>query len=152
MLSLAARYNLRLIVVNMRDYSGSTPYTEAQLGELLKPDVEVQAGALRRYGQEIAAFLAFVCKNLDISPTATQGLKKSAGLVLMVWSLSALGFVTMFGDPAVLDENKKTALAPYLRKVILHGRYHQFVTLCPLLTHLFKTVPRSHTETTIRLD
>lgn len=122
MFAHASQHSLRIITVNMRDYSGSTPYTKEQLAELLDKDIEVQNRAVRRYGHEIASFLAFVCTTLGIFPVTTKGMKRLAGLVLMTWSLSAMGFVSMFGDREVLSQDTKSTLSPFLRTVIVYGK------------------------------
>lgn len=117
----ASKYNLRMIAVNMCDYSGSTPYTHAELASLSDPDVETQASAVRKLGRDIAAFMAYICKTKDIPPLPQDSADKSGGLVLLTWSLYTMGLLSMFGDPQTLDDSTRATLEPFLRKAIIYG-------------------------------
>lgn len=125
MLPHATKYGLRMIAMNSRDYHGSTPYTAEELADLASPDLEVQALAVRRWGREVAMFIAYVCGALDISPVFGEGEKKAGGLVLMSWSLSGLAPMGILGDPRTLEGGLEATLAPYLRKVILYGEHNE---------------------------
>lgn len=108
--------------MNMRDYRGSTPYSAEEVAHITSPDIEVQTSAVRRFGQEIAKFLLYVCETKGIPQVTMDGEKKSGGLALMTWSLSNIGLLSILGDPDTLGNGKiKFTLARYLRKAILYG-------------------------------
>ncbi|EKM49942.1 uncharacterized protein PHACADRAFT_264395 [Phanerochaete carnosa HHB-10118-sp] len=118
MLPYASKYGLRIITMNNRDYHGSTPYTDEELAHLTNPDVEVQAYAMRRWGRELALFLAYVCQTLHIPAVASDGAKEG-GLVLVAWSMGGIAAVSILGDPRTMGSDLTTTLAPYLSKVVL---------------------------------
>ena len=121
MLPYASKYGLRMITMDNRDYRGSTPYSDEEVADLTSSDVEVQASAVRRWGREVALFLAYVSKTLDIPPVTGEGAKRTGGLVLATWSLSVMAAFSILGDPRTLGDELAATLAPYLRKVILYG-------------------------------
>ncbi|GJE91053.1 alpha/beta hydrolase [Phanerochaete sordida] len=116
LLPQASAHGLRIITMNNRDYAGSTPYTDTELAELISPDTEVQASAVRRWGGEVAAFVHFVCTTLQV-PAATSG---SGGVVLYAESLSSIAALAILGDPRTTSPELRAVLAPYLRKVVLY--------------------------------
>lgn len=122
MLPFGPKYHLRLIALNMRDYHGSTPYTDEEVADFLNADVEVQTSAVRMFARELAQFLEFVCKRLAIPPIKTGSGGPSGGLVCLTWSMSGMGLVSMLGDPATLGDEQKAELSPFLRKVVLYGK------------------------------
>lgn len=106
----------------MRDYRGSTPYSAEEVAHITSTDVEVQTSAVRRFGQEIANFLLYVCETKGIPEVTMDGEEKSGGFALMTWSLSNIGLLAILGDPDTLGNGKmKSTLARYLRKTILYG-------------------------------
>lgn len=108
--------------MNMRDYRGSTPYSPEELAHMTSPDIEVQTSAVRRFGQEIAKFILYVCETKDIPEIAIDGERKSGGVALMTWSLSNIASLAILGDPETLGEGKlKSTMARYYRKAILYG-------------------------------
>lgn len=121
LLPVGPKYGIRVIIMNSRDYRGSTPYTAEELAQLASPDIETQALAVRRWGREVAQFLAYVCRSLGISPAAGgRNSKDSDGLVLATWSLSGVAALSILGDPETMGKDLTNTLAPYLRKIILY--------------------------------
>ncbi|EKM57442.1 uncharacterized protein PHACADRAFT_138618 [Phanerochaete carnosa HHB-10118-sp] len=116
----ASKYGLRMISLNERDYAGSSPHTKEELAQITSPDGEVQAHAVRRSGLEMAQFLAYVCRALNVPVISGEGAKKQGGLVLVAWSASGIAALSMLGDPRTMGSDLTATLAPYLRKVILH--------------------------------
>ncbi|GJE91026.1 hypothetical protein PsYK624_071740 [Phanerochaete sordida] len=109
-----------MITINCRDYRGSSPYTAEELAELHNPDIEVAASTVRRWGREIALFLAYVCQTMGIPATTGKGAKEDGGLVLVTWSLSGIAALSILGDPRTLGNGLANTLPQYLRKVILY--------------------------------
>ncbi|GJE91056.1 alpha/beta hydrolase [Phanerochaete sordida] len=120
MLPLATKHGLRMITMNNRDYRGSTPYSADELADFTNADTEVQASAVRRWGSEIARFLAYLCDTLHIPAIATDRGKKVGGLVLVTWSLSGMAALSLLGDPRTMGENLTSAVEPYLRSIVLY--------------------------------
>ena len=121
MLPYASKYGLRLITVNMRDYAGSTPYTDDELAQFASSDVDVQLSAVRNFGREFGAFMVFVCTWLGIPAMTVHDGKTHGGLALVTWSLSTIGILSIFGDPMTLTKKQKSVLRPYLRTVFAYG-------------------------------
>jgi hypothetical protein len=122
MLPYSSKYRLRLVTMNMRDYRGSTSYTEEDLAHFVNSDLSVQENAVRTFGQDVVLFLAYVCKNLSILGITVEDGDKFGGLVVMAWSLGCLALCSILGDPQTLDDETKSILGPILRKVIFYGR------------------------------
>ena len=121
MLPYASKYGLRLIAINMRDYAGSTPYTDDELAEFANSDVKVQASAVRKLGREFGGFMVFVCTSLGIPATTVLDGQKRGGLAFLTWSMSNMGLVSVLGDPRTLDDAQKTILQRYLRTAFAYG-------------------------------
>ena len=68
MIPFAAANRVRLILVNRRDYPGSTPLSDAELAELGSSDLETRARALARQGLDIGLFLAWLIRKENIPP------------------------------------------------------------------------------------
>lgn len=115
--------------MNNRDYRRSTPYSTDELADFTSVDTEVQASAVRRWGTEIAQFLAYLCSTLHIPNTVTERGKKVGGLTLITWSLSGMAALSLLGDPRTMGEKLTSTIAPYLRKVILYGAYNMFMNV-----------------------
>lgn len=133
MLPHASAYGLRIFTMNMRDYRDSSPYTDEELAAMSSPDVEVQASSVRNIGQDIANFVTYVCKTKGVPRLSQSGERKAEGVVLMTWSRSNIGMLSILGDPKTLEGETKDVFQGYVRKVILYG------------THFCSTsIPRIH--------
>lgn len=121
MLPIAATHGLRIFTMNMRDYRDSSPYTDEELDAMSSPDIEVQASVVRGIGQDIANFMAYVCKTKGIPRLVRDGERKTGGVVLMTWSRSNIGLLSILGDPRTLEGETKDILSLYVRKMVLYG-------------------------------
>ncbi|KLO13387.1 hypothetical protein SCHPADRAFT_828048 [Schizopora paradoxa] len=81
---LAANYNLRIIAVNRRDYVGSSPFSQTELDDLHCDDVDRLKAFMRMRGLEIAAFLVWAIRELELPLKDETG---RPGLSLIGWSL-----------------------------------------------------------------
>lgn len=115
--------------MNMRDYRGSTPYSQNELVDMTSPDLDVQTSAVRRWSQEISRFLLYICQTKNIPEVVVKGDGKSGGVVLMTWSLSNIGSLAILGDPAT-SGNEALTLARHLRKIILYGTSVWYESQC----------------------
>ncbi len=90
LIPMAAENNLRLVILNRRDYAGSTKYTDEELAELREGKTEF----LQRLGSESAYFLAWFIKTNDIPKIGADG--KSGGLATIGWSLGTATYGRRF--------------------------------------------------------
>ncbi|GJE91644.1 alpha/beta hydrolase [Phanerochaete sordida] len=120
MLPHAATYGFRIIAMNSRDYSGSTPYTPDELSDYTSHNLDKQAAAVRRWAHEIGCFLVHVCSSLRIPRARALPRGQIGGLIMVAWSLSTMAALAMLGDARSLGEELSSQLALYLRKVILY--------------------------------
>ncbi|GJE93301.1 hypothetical protein PsYK624_094600 [Phanerochaete sordida] len=136
----AASNNLRLVRVNMRDYPGSSGFSQEELDALTSGNLEKQAEAMKVQGQQIAAFLRHFAVTYDIPPTAQVDGKAVGGMALLTWSMSNNLAISLLAHAGSLAPETHDALAKYLRTVILfdpvagstcgvglpQGAYHPF--------------------------
>ena len=78
-----AANRVRLILVNRRDYPGSTPLLDAELGS---PDLDTRAKALAQ--QDLG--LSFVARTRGEHPSCSidRDRKQQGGIALVAWSLA----------------------------------------------------------------
>lgn len=119
--SHAASHNLRIIALNLRDYPGSTPNTQAELKLLCSSNVSEQATAVRAQGQEIAAFLKHLVITEEIPPVQVADGQKTGGIILLSWSLGNVWTMSMFGNADHLESETKSILEKSLHTWVLYG-------------------------------
>lgn len=68
MVPYAVRHNLRLVLINCRDYPGSTLYSAAELEDLSSTDPERQALSLQARGLEFIKFIRQFVESENIPP------------------------------------------------------------------------------------
>ena len=89
MIPFAAANRVRLILVNRRDYPGSTPLSDVELAELGSPDLETRAKALAQQGLDMGLFLAWLVREENIPPVSIdRDGKQQGGIALVAWSLA----------------------------------------------------------------
>lgn len=118
----ARAHGIRLISMNMRDYTGSTPYSSEERDELESQDLSIQRAAIRRMAREVSSFLVFVCTELKIlRRERMEDGAVTGGFVLVSWSLGNLFVASLLGDPHALDDATKATVEPFWRKVVMYG-------------------------------
>ena len=70
MLPFAAAYRARLILVNRRDYPGSTPFSDTELASLGSGGLRTRAKALAQQGLDIGLFLAWLVREENTPPVS----------------------------------------------------------------------------------
>ena len=95
MLQFAAAYRARLILVNRRDYPGSTPFPDTELAALGSGNLRTRAKALAQQGLDIGLFLAWLVREEEIPPVSIDpDGNRRGGVALVAWSRAhALGGV-----------------------------------------------------------
>ena len=123
MLPFAAAYRARLVLVNRRDYPGSTPLTDTELASLGSPNIQTRAKALAQQGLEIGLFLAWLVREENIPPVsiALDG-KKQGGIALIPWSLAHTPLAGLLAHADALPVDARKVLKPSLRAYCIFGR------------------------------
>lgn len=126
MIPFTATHNLRLVLLNMRDYPGSTLYTPAELAELR----DAPHAALRARGNEVATFLAWYVAHARIPPIAAtpepehaEGGEESGagGLAVVAWSAGNCYAIPMIAHAGSLPHETRALLDRYLRSFVAFG-------------------------------
>ncbi|KAH9924430.1 Alpha/Beta hydrolase protein [Fomitopsis serialis] len=118
----AAKHNMRLVAVNMRDYARSTPYSQSELGDLRSADVERQAAALRARGLEVVVFLLWYIRKERIPPLSAnthEGRIGGGGISLLGWSWGCKMALSCVARAQDLQLGDRELLAGYIRALIL---------------------------------
>ena len=105
LLPMAAPNNLRLVILNRRDYAGSTKYTEAELESLREGRREF----LENLGLETITFLAWFATTQDIPKLSAD--RKTGGFVTIGWSM---GGATYVPDLPPFEYTSQTKTGPSL--------------------------------------
>ncbi|KAI0326884.1 alpha/beta-hydrolase [Cubamyces sp. BRFM 1775] len=121
MIPFAAEHNLRLVLVNVRGYPGSTPYSKEESDELRSPDRAVRALAVTKRGMDIAAFLCWFIETESIPPIheRTDDNARVGGLSLLSWSGGNLPTIAMLAHASELSDQTRTLLEAYFRSFIM---------------------------------
>ncbi|KZT28994.1 hypothetical protein NEOLEDRAFT_689420 [Neolentinus lepideus HHB14362 ss-1] len=114
LLPLAAPLNLRLVIVNRREYRGSSRYTNEEITHL-------QAGRklfLERIGLHVAEFLHYYAETYDIPKISDD--RRRGGFALLGWSIGVATVLALLGHPDAIPKEYYGRLEPYLRTVVLY--------------------------------
>ncbi|KAF9257850.1 hypothetical protein L218DRAFT_935378 [Marasmius fiardii PR-910] len=107
-------YNLRVVVMNRRDYEGSTPYTDSELETVRKGD----SIFLNRLAVHLGMFLKQFIEREKI-PAVTED-QKGGGLAIVGWSLGALFALVPFSVPDLFDKEMRMMMERYVKGLILY--------------------------------
>lgn len=125
LMPLAAKYGLRIIALNRRDYVGSTPFTTAELDDLLSDDDAKHRQFLQARGLEIARFLVWVIDELKIPPKTEAVIdgesKTYGGLALMGWSLGNIQTILVLGHLMTYPREVVEKLKLFFRTLFIYG-------------------------------
>ncbi|KIM42184.1 hypothetical protein M413DRAFT_444643 [Hebeloma cylindrosporum] len=114
LLPLGAAHNIRLVILNRRDYAGSTKYSDENLKDLQAGDKSF----MERLALEVKHFLLWFIDTHNI-PKITAD-RKSGGFVLMGWSMGNVTALSILGYQDVVGNEAYQRLEPYLRQLILY--------------------------------
>ncbi|KAH9948846.1 Alpha/Beta hydrolase protein [Amylocystis lapponica] len=122
MIPFAAQHNLRLVIPNLRDYPGSTPFSQEELDALASHGRETQRDAIKAYGEEIAAFFVWFIQSEHIPPatrSSDPATSRHGGVVLLGWSAGNIATLSMLSHSTKFPELTKTLLSTHLRSLIV---------------------------------
>ncbi|KAI0632495.1 Alpha/Beta hydrolase protein [Trametes polyzona] len=125
LIPFAGERNLRLLLLNLRDYPGSTPLSEEEIDGLRGPSVDVQDRTLRDRGLEIAAFCRWFIETEKIPPVresvTPEGVRaRVGGLSILSWSGGNCTTVAMFAHVDKIPEETRRLFDTHLRSFILY--------------------------------
>ncbi|KAF7797956.1 hypothetical protein EIP86_009163 [Pleurotus ostreatoroseus] len=118
----AAQHNLRLILLNTRDYPGSTPYAPTELELMHGGDHAAQEAFMRAQGHEIALFLERFIRANKVPPLEEVerqgGNKIIGGVAVGAWSFGNIYHTALFAHLASLEDESCNFLERYLRTIV----------------------------------
>ncbi|KAH9924427.1 uncharacterized protein B0H18DRAFT_1012126 [Fomitopsis serialis] len=118
--SNSSQHNIRLVTLNMRDYPGSTPYTDAELTAMRGPDRDGQRTQLHRRGFEIAAFVAWFIRNENIPPFTLNGNDIRGGISVLGWSWGNTMSLSFIARASELPKEDQEFLEAYMRALVIY--------------------------------
>jgi hypothetical protein len=121
LLPFGAKDNIRLVILNRRDYPGSTKYTDDNLNDLN----EGKAVFMERLGAEVAHLLVWFADTHKIPKISADG--KSGGFCLMGWSMGNATPMALFAYPDFVGIETYAKLEPYVRQLILYGMFSNHI-------------------------
>ncbi|KAI0032408.1 hypothetical protein K488DRAFT_49960 [Vararia minispora EC-137] len=119
MLPFARTNNLRIVLVNRRDYPNSTPLSDVELALLdAESTPESRSAFFLARGLELAEFLAWFARTQGIRPKTEVDGHTQGGMGLVAWSSANNVAMAMFGNLDVVPAQTLSAIEPYLRTYI----------------------------------
>jgi hypothetical protein len=104
-----------MVIVNRREYSGSSKYTDAEIHDLYAG----RKSFMERLGLQVTNFLLWFVHAHDIPRSSND--QKSGGLAVMGWSIGNVTSLAFLGQPDVVPQESYQKLKPYIKEVILFG-------------------------------
>ena len=138
LLPLAHAHNTRIILINRRDYPGTTPYTDEERAALLScrdvPADDSQAADrrekllefLQHRAWEILEFLIHLVKNDHIPPAEND--KNAGGIIVVGWSFGVVWMLALLAYVSSFPEGE-IDLSRYVRRVVAHGEVSRCILL-----------------------
>lgn len=115
----AGSKGVRIIALNRRNYSGSTPFAPEEFNVLVNGSDEEKHGWLKERGHEIARFIVALIKEKNLPKISADG--KTGGIVLLGWSVGAGEANAVIAHADTLPAEIRSTLGAYVRGLILHG-------------------------------
>ncbi|KAI5121868.1 hypothetical protein M0805_001076 [Coniferiporia weirii] len=116
-LPLAPSHQIRLVVVNRRDYPGSSPYAEAELENIRGSDTKSHNAFAQARGLEFAIFVKNFAEKEKIPQTSLDG--KSGGVVLLAWSSGVSYTLPLLSFADTIPAQIREDIEPHLRSLIV---------------------------------
>ncbi|KAI0355228.1 hypothetical protein OH77DRAFT_1437142 [Trametes cingulata] len=128
LLPFAKQLNVRIVLVNRRDYPGSRPYTpeeRAALARLASADPSPEAAAdtaafVKQHARDIYDFLADFVQHERVP--APQG-NATGGIVIVGWSLGCISMNALLANVGSFPVGN-IQLSKYVRRVVLYEPWH----------------------------
>lgn len=120
-LPLATTYHARFVVVNSREYLGSSSFLPEDIEALRSGVKDSQAAVIAKLGHELAIFLSRFIHTHSIPKISQCDGKRAGGLAIMAWSQGCLTLLSFLAHAQELSEDLRTHLGKYLRTVVSYG-------------------------------
>lgn len=122
MLPFANAKGFRTVLINLRDYPHSTPYSSDDLAVATGTDSNGHAAFIEARGLEVARFLTSYIRKEKI-PAISDAKNPSGGLAVLAWSFGNATVISTFAHIKKLAEQDQKLLDRYIRSYILLGEY-----------------------------
>ncbi len=113
---LAAKYDARTIIIQRKDYAGSTRFTDQELDDLNSG----RQVFLDQLAVVVANLLKCLIEELDIPKVSQHG---KGGIALLGWSFGTSTALTIFKDLNVVLPELHDFLTPYMKNLIFFGQF-----------------------------
>ncbi|TFK73218.1 alpha/beta-hydrolase [Pluteus cervinus] len=112
LIPLAPNKNMRLVLVNRRNYRGSTPYSNTDLENIALG----RKAILEQMALDASGFLNWFLDHHDLPRMSKDG--KSGGICLLGWSMGTATTLAFLGQPDLVGKQTYARLEPYLRRLV----------------------------------
>ncbi|OCH91789.1 hypothetical protein OBBRIDRAFT_791899 [Obba rivulosa] len=129
MLCHAPENNMRIILVNLRSYPGSSPFSPEEVDIMRGSDVPSMASLLQARGMEAATFLSWIIEHEKLPPLAPadangmglreENVPQTGGVAILGWSSGAAIPFSLIANADQLPVNTRELLGRYLRTCVL---------------------------------
>lgn len=120
MLPFADSHKLRLVLVNQREYPGSSTFFPEELEKLNGDDHDAQLLVVKGIGLELATFMARFVQTHNIpKPTG----RRKGGLAVVAWSLGNMALLSFLAHGHEFPEEIRNVLDDFLRVAISYGEF-----------------------------
>ncbi|KAI0090954.1 hypothetical protein BDY19DRAFT_932612 [Irpex rosettiformis] len=116
LLPYAHEHNFRIVLLNMRDYADSSPFSPSELGRFSTSPHD----AVKEIGHQFAAFLTGFIQKHQIPEIKVIKGKQTGGLVFSTWSFSNTFHMSLLGNAHTLPKETKTLLSKYWRRSVMY--------------------------------
>jgi hypothetical protein len=117
----ARSHNLRLIAINMREYPGSSPFSDAELARFASNDLEDQTSALVDQAMEIANLIAQIIRDEDLPLPQQEGDSQTGGVSMLAWAVGGSWLTTVLANLDSLDEDVHACFEKYVTTAIIYS-------------------------------
>ncbi|TDL26389.1 alpha/beta-hydrolase [Rickenella mellea] len=128
-IDIAPSRGVRIIALNRRDYTGSSPFTPEEMAPIRAEDCNAVTlkAFLRDRSEEYAGFL----KHIIDGGGVTKPIGKKGGIALMAWSLGNVFGLNFLENVTFLPAPLKELVTTYVRSFILFDPPFEAVALPP---------------------
>ncbi|TFK73217.1 alpha/beta-hydrolase, partial [Pluteus cervinus] len=115
LIPLAPARNIRLVLINRRNYHGSTPYSTIDVENLYSGHKSI----LERMALDVSGLLNWFLDHNEVPQISEDG--KSGGICLLGWSMGGATVLAFLGQPGIVGNETYVRLEPYLRRLVIYG-------------------------------
>ncbi|KAJ3491940.1 hypothetical protein NLI96_g354 [Meripilus lineatus] len=112
--------NLRIVLLNLRDFHGSTPFSQSELDEIHSDDIEICRNFLKDRANEIAWFLKWYIEKENVPKLNEQQGRRVGGISIATWSAGGCFSISLLGFADSIPGPTRQFFGDYLRSVVLY--------------------------------